>query len=138
MKIAICWSMTFAKEMLDYKEKLESRWWQVELPSNIKEHTNKKMKQENPEEQIQYNSIKYYFNIIGMMDAIFVLNLDKNGIANYIWWNTFLEIGFAFIQKKTIFLLNPVPDMLYKDEIMAMNPVILNSRDWLKYDWLKI
>lgn len=138
MKIAMCGSMSFAKEMLEYKDKLEKRWWYVELPSNTQEHAQKKMTKENLEEKIQYNSIMYYHGIIGMMDAVFVLNLDKNWIQNYIGWNTFLEIGFAFVQKKTIFLLNPVPDMIYKDEIIAMNPIVLNSKDWLRYDWLRI
>ena len=61
-------------------------------------------------------------------DAVFVLNLDKNGIPNYIGGNTFLEIGFAYVLGQKIFLFNPIPDIpLYKTEIEAMKPIILNK-----------
>ena len=57
-----------------------------------------------------------------------VVNLDKHGIKNYIGGNTFLEIGFAHVLYQKIFMLNPIPDILYyKTEIEAMNPTIING-----------
>jgi predicted RNA-binding protein with PUA domain len=61
------------------------------------------------------------------MDAILILNLEKNGIKGYIGGNTFLEMGFAHVLNKKIFLLNPISEMGYEDEIVAMKPVILNG-----------
>jgi predicted RNA-binding protein with PUA domain len=60
-------------------------------------------------------------------DAILVLNFDKNGVKNYIGGNTLMEIGFAHVHDKKIFLLNPIPDMPYKDEIEATDPVVLSG-----------
>lgn len=55
------------------------------------------------------------------------VNKDKHGIKNYIGGNTFLEIGFAHVLNKKVFLLNPVPDMLYADEILAMEHTVINN-----------
>jgi hypothetical protein len=57
-----------------------------------------------------------------------VLNFDKNGIKNYIGANTFLEIWFAHVHHKKIFLLNDFPDQPYiHDEIHAMEPIVINN-----------
>ena len=36
-------------------------------------------------------------------------------------------MAFAHILSKKIFLLNPIPDMIYTDEIKAMQPIIVNN-----------
>ena len=71
--------------------------------------------------------IKRYFRIIKDSDAILVVNIDKKGIKNYIGGNTFLEMGFAHVLNKKVFLLNNIPDVSYRDEILAMQPIILNG-----------
>jgi hypothetical protein len=71
--------------------------------------------------------INSHFNIIQKSDAILVLNYDKNGINNYIGANTFLEIGVAFFLNKKIYLLNSIPEQSNSDEIVAINPVVLNG-----------
>jgi hypothetical protein len=56
------------------------------------------------------------------------LNHDKNGISNYIGGNSFLEMGFAYVQNKKIFLLNGIPDIaLIRQEIEAMTPIVLDG-----------
>jgi len=45
-----------------------------------------------------------YYEIIKECDAILVLNLEKNKIKNYIGGNTFLEMGFAHVLNKKIYL----------------------------------
>ena len=57
-----------------------------------------------------------------------VLNFEKNGVKNYIGGNTLMEIGFAYVHYKKIFLFNPIPDMHYKDELKAMEPIIINRK----------
>jgi predicted RNA-binding protein with PUA domain len=56
-----------------------------------------------------------------------VVNEDLNNVEGYIGGNTFLEMGFAHVLNKKIFLLNPIPEMGYEDEIVAMKPVVLNN-----------
>lgn len=62
-------------------------------------------------------------------EAILMLNLDKNGISNYIGGNAFLELGWAYLQKKKLFFYNPIPDIpVFKTELVAMRPIILHGR----------
>ena len=75
----------------------------------------------------QDNLIKRYYDLIVAGDAILVVNVDKKGIKNYIGGNTFLEIGFAHVLGKPIYLLNDIPEMLYTDEIKAMQPIVINN-----------
>ena len=68
-----------------------------------------------------------HFKEIKKSDAILVLNYDKKGIKNYVGGNVLIEMAFAYILDKKIFMLNPVPEMSYADEIFAMKPVVLNG-----------
>jgi hypothetical protein len=68
----------------------------------------------------------HYRNIIAS-DAVFVVNLEKNGIKNYIGGNALIEMGQAYVTGKKIFLWNPIPDMPYKDEIIAVKPIVING-----------
>ena len=60
-------------------------------------------------------------------DAILVLNYEKNEVKNYIGGNVFLEMGLAYYLKKIIYLINPIPDLPYETEIIAMKPIIING-----------
>jgi len=65
--------------------------------------------------------------IIKNNDAILVLNFEKNGTPNYIGGATFLEMFRCFDSNKKIFLYNPIPNNILKDEIEGMNPIIING-----------
>ena len=68
------------------------------------------------------------YDAIFNSDAILVLNFDKRDIKNYVGGNTLMEIGFAHVNDKKIFLLNPIPeDVSYVDEIKAMVDNILED-----------
>jgi hypothetical protein len=60
-------------------------------------------------------------------DAILVLNFQKHHQPNYIGGATFLEIFRAWEMNKKLFLYNPIPDNIFKDELTGMNPLILNQ-----------
>lgn len=131
MKIGIIASMQYTEQMLDIKEKLTALGHEAFLTDLHKAFIGKndeekeiiKIRQKN-----DMDAIREFWNMMQGADAVFVLNLDKNGIKNYIGGNTFLEIGFAHILNQKIFLLNPIPDIaFYKTEIEAMKPVILNG-----------
>jgi len=127
MKIAICGSMKFGKDMLQFKQELETKGHQVIVPENTKSYANGTIDVENKWEKIQLDVIKSYFEKIKEQDAIFVINKDKNNIKNYIGGNSLIEIAFAHVLGKKIFLLNPIPEMNYSDEIEAMKPIVLDE-----------
>ncbi|HRZ29456.1 MAG TPA: hypothetical protein P5052_01590 [Candidatus Paceibacterota bacterium] len=60
-------------------------------------------------------------------DAILVLNFEKNGIPNYIGEATFLEMFRSLDSNKKIFLYNPIPNNMLKDEIEGMNPIVISG-----------
>ena len=136
MKIAICGSMAFAQEMLDVKVSLEKNSHKVILPEGTEEYTKGKLKKiaskrgslEGAKRKINNNLIKKHYYKIQESDAILVINKEKNGIKNYIGGNSFLEMGFAYILNKKIYVLNQLPkNLLFYQELVAMKPIVLNG-----------
>ncbi|MFA5355323.1 MAG: hypothetical protein WC302_01100 [Candidatus Paceibacterota bacterium] len=134
MKITIVGSSVFVKQMVDYRDQLISLGHEVNLHEHYVAQAKGGMKdliermgKEHALVKKEYDYIRYHYNEIVNSDAILVLNFDKNGIKNYIGGNTLMEIGFAHVHNKRIFLLNPIPEISYKDEIEAVDSVILNG-----------
>ncbi len=131
MKIVICGSMRLSSKMLKIKEELTSLGHFVIVPSHTEEYailnTSDHMHKESVKNKIKHNLIRKYFNEIKESDAILVVNDSLKDIPNYIGGNSFLEMGFAHVLKKRIYLLNSIPEMPYSDEIIAMQPIILNG-----------
>jgi hypothetical protein len=134
MKITICGSSTFRKEMVDTKKRLLELGHDPivhndyeEIVAGNKTEVLEMIENNHADAKRKYGWIKWYHNSIVNSDAILVLNFDKKGIKNYIGGNTLMEIGFAHVNCKKIFLLNPIPDVSYKDEIEAMADVILEG-----------
>lgn len=125
MKIAICSSMAFAKEMLNAKKKLEKLEHIVCIQEDVYSHASGEIKQEDKWRKIQIDPFKTYYKKIKKSDAVLVINMRKNSIDNYIGGNTLIEMAFAYVLDKKIYLLNPVPKLSYSDEIEAMKPIIL-------------
>lgn len=65
--------------------------------------------------------------IVAANDAILVMNFEKNGQENYIGGSTFLEMFKAFDLGKKIYLYNPIPEGMLKDEITGFGPVVING-----------
>ena len=141
MKITICGSIAFIEEMKDAKNKLEKIGHEVKMPPL-----------EVPDEKgnmipvIEYwrirkvadanaawvwdrkeEAIRNHFEKIEWADAILVLNYSKKDVPNYIGANTLIEMGIAFHRRKPIFLLNPIPEVSYTEEILGMKPIVLNG-----------
>ncbi len=119
--------MSFAKEMLEIKKELGKHQHSVVVPKETEKYVNGERKAENKWDKLELDVIKAYFNEIKNSDAILVLNKDKNNIKNYIGGNSLIEIAFAYVLDKKIFLLNPIPEMSYTDEIIAMKPAVINN-----------
>jgi len=123
MRIVICGSMSSIDDMINVKKELLQKNHHVTLPKTIDGETD----HESTKNKIEHDLIRGYFKEIGSADAVLIVNVEKKGIPNYIGGNSFLEMAFAHVLNKKIFLLNSVPDMIYTDEIEAMQPVVLNS-----------
>ena len=133
MKIVICGSMSFSKQMQEADDVLIARGHQVTLPRKTIEHARgdeswKLGVEESAERKIKYDLIRDYYSKIRETDAILVVNFEKNGIKNYIGANTFLEMGFAHVLHKRIFVLNNLPEQDYLiEEVRAMRPCVLEG-----------
>ncbi len=138
MKVTICGSMAFAQDMLITKSKLEEKGITVFIPEGTENYVlDKTLKKKTigwgtlkgAKRKIAHGLIKKHYNKIVESDAILVLNFDKNGIKNYIGGNSFLEMGFAHVLGKKIYLLNPLPTNLkvYYQELVAMQPIVLQG-----------
>ncbi len=137
MKIAICGSLDFAHEMKKAADELKMRGIESSLPPTAVKILNgelsvgdiQKEKESGifQERTIKSDLIRHFWGRLEDANAILVVNHDKKGVKNYVGGNSFLEMGFAHVSKKPIFLLNDIPNMLYTDEIKAMQPLALKG-----------
>jgi len=141
MKITICGSIAFIHEMLDVKKKLEDLGHQVKLPPTevkddngnmmpVKEFYARRKTETDDTSWIwdtKETAMRLHFQKVEWCDSVIILNYDKNSIPNYIGANTLLEMGLAFHLNKKIFLLNNIPEISYKEEILGMKPIIIKQ-----------
>jgi diphthamide synthase subunit DPH2 len=137
MKITICASIQFTPKIKEIADSLKKYGHEVTIPDgaeriingeiSLEEFLNNVENGENSKVKIKHDLIRRYFQKIKDTDAILVLNFTKKGIDNYIGGNTFLEMGFAYVLNKKIFLYNPIPEMHYKDELVTMQPIVLHQ-----------
>lgn len=132
MKIAICGSMVFTEKMLEAQKRLEKLGHQAFVSAFAPAYAGKSAREKEEltiRDKNEKDAIREFYRVIKKSDAILVLNYTRRGVKHYIGGNTLLEIGFAYILKKKIFLLNPIPDIpYYKSEIEAAKPTILQGR----------
>ncbi|MFA6417395.1 MAG: hypothetical protein WCW61_04370 [Patescibacteria group bacterium] len=131
MKIVICGSMKLSKKMIDAKTKLEALGHELILPRHTEEYaamnTSDHIHSESVKNKVNNDLIRGYYHKIADSDAILVINDTLNDIDGYIGGNAFLEMGFAFVLNKTIYLLNNIPALGYRDELEAMQPIVINN-----------
>ena len=141
MKITLCGSIAFIDQMLEHKGVLEEQGHTVFIPEFIAQD-----KEGNPMSQQEFykirkrgdmepvwferekaRAIREHFEKIEKSDAILVVNCDKNDVPGYIGGNTLMEMGLAFHLGKSIYILNPIPEMSYKEELIGMKPVLFSE-----------
>ncbi|MFA4855510.1 MAG: hypothetical protein WC634_02905 [archaeon] len=135
MRIVVCGSSSFRKEMVEYKGQLNCLGhegiihpYYEEMAAGKMPELLKRIEKEHAAVKKEYGFIKWYYDAIVGSNAILVLNFEKKGIKNYVGGNTLMEIGFAHVNNKKVFLLNPIPkEVSYADEIEAMVDVVLNG-----------
>jgi len=131
MKIALCHSMQFAEKAKEVQEWLNKQGHEASPPADndlflgLSDDEKEKLKLKQKYEQ---DVIREHWLVIQDSDVVLILNYDKHCIKGYIGGNAFLEMGFAHILKKPIYLLNPIPEMPHcQTEIIAMKPVVIND-----------
>ncbi len=141
MKITICGSIAFQDEAVSMKQKLEKTGHEVRLwPDQVRgedgemisvtDYYKIRRAAGNDEKWVwdrKAEAVMEHFEKVAWSDAILVLNYDKRDVKNYIGGNTLMELGLAFFLKKKIYLLNEVPELSYKEEILGVLPVIING-----------
>jgi len=142
MKITLCGSIAFINEMDRLRVQLEGLGHEVKMPPTMVPgetgelipagdyYNHKKSVPGDGENWIwKHHSerIAAHFRKVEWAESIIVANYDKNGIPGYIGPNTLMEMGLAFHFNKKIFLINPIPEISYKEEILGMKPIILDN-----------
>ncbi|MFA4998531.1 MAG: hypothetical protein WC514_00690 [Candidatus Paceibacterota bacterium] len=135
MKITILGSVKFAKNLVEVYRELEEMGHQPmmhEIMFGIADGTATAIidgiEKDHGKLKRQQGFIKWWHNCIKSGDAVLVCNFDKNGIKNYIGGNVLIEMGFAHVNDKKVFLLNPIPEEVsYADELKAMVDVVLDG-----------
>ncbi len=130
MRIFIICSKAFYDRVPEIKEQLEQMGHQITLPNSI----------ENPGKEAQMRSLGSQDHAawkrerfaetatkVASVDAVLVLNFEKNGQPNYIGGATFLEVYDAFVLGKKIFFYNPLPEGMLFDELNGMGPIFLQN-----------
>ena len=133
MRIAIVGSLDFTDDIKKTADQLEAAGCETVIPYGSRlilsgKTTAQEIRAQGSAQKAATDVIRYYYGEIQQSDALLVLNYTKKGIEHYVGANTFLEIGFAHVLDKKIYLLNPIPDMEYlKVELEAMKPVVLTG-----------
>ncbi len=131
MKIIICSSITAASEVLEVKNKLEAMGHEVEIPEGIKNERlrgrTEVTQSEKAQDKIQGDLIRGYYEKMKSYDAVLVVNPEKRGVAGYIGANTLIEMAFAHVLGKKLYVLDALPEMQYSAEIVATQPTVING-----------
>lgn len=131
MKIVICGSMTFSQEMIQTAKELEKKGHEVFFsplaPEFVDGRRIKDCGGEDVASKKEIDALNLFYKEIKKADAILVLNYKKKGIDSYIGANSLIEMAFAHVLGKKIYLLNPIPKIDYSSEIFFMEPIVLNG-----------
>ncbi|MSR70632.1 hypothetical protein EXS62_01170 [Candidatus Kaiserbacteria bacterium] len=148
MKITVCGSIAFYKDMEAARDDLLALGHEVKIPQlalevpqqfggGDKVYFGKYVEDNGGIDSfpvghelwdLKESAIRDHYEKINWGEAILVVNPEKRGVAGYVGGNTLMEMGVAFFQQKPIYILHPVSSELsYKQEIYGMKPVVLEG-----------
>ena len=134
MKILIICSKKFYSKIEDIKKELELKGNEIFLPNCYDDPSTEQRMWDLGKDEHQKFKAKMYKKsekVISKMDAVLVLNLDKEKdgkiLKNYIGGATFLEMYDAFRLGKKIFIYNDIPKGMLYDEIEGFGPIVING-----------
>jgi len=125
--VTICGSMAFAREMDELKRQLLKIGHEVTSPPELHRYLEPDHHVDVKAEKVELDVIRLYYDEIQKTDAVLILNNEKNGIPGYIGGNVLIEMAFAHVLEKKMFLMFEIPKMTYSDEIEAMQPIVLDG-----------
>lgn len=129
-KSFICGSIAASDEIIAAQKELEERGFEVEIPFGCKKYIENGYvhvaEEERAGDKKEHDLIRRYYELMKEYDIVLVVNVEKNGVQNYIGGNTFLEMAFAHVLDKPLYVLNPLPDLPYRSELEAMNHTVLD------------
>ena len=130
MKIFITASKAAYPKVAEIKAALEEAGHTVTPPNGFSNPgQEEEIRRYTPEEYGEWKTgmIREDGMIVANHDAVLALNFDKNGQKNYIGGATFLELFKAFDLGKKIYLYNPIPDNMLRDELIGFQPIVING-----------
>lgn len=124
--VAICGSMAHKPQWLQVIERLKTAGLSVSTP-DLSENSD--WSTFTDEQIIEKKGwlIRRHIANIARAKTVLIANYDKNGIENYIGSNSFLELGVGFVYGKPIYLLNGIPNQDNREEILALEPIVLHG-----------
>lgn len=137
MKLMIICSKRFYDKINDIKNILENKGIEVYLPNCYDNpEMEDSMKRLGVREHQKFKAMMYKQseNTINSVDAVLVLNFNKDNYKNYVGGATFLEMYDAFRLGKKIYMYNAIPDGILYDEINGFSPVVINGNLELIYN----
>ena len=130
MKIFIACSKHFYSEIKRVARVLGDMGHEVSYPNSYDDpFAEERFKAVSSEEHVRWKGMMMAKDKenIEPVDAVLVLNLEKRGIPNYIGGATFLEVYKAWEMGKKIFFYNDLPNCSFTDELVGINPVVING-----------
>lgn len=134
MRLMICGSMAFARQMVTAQKKVEEMGHTVTVPHDTKAHIDDEALVDDLDRNLVHAAerdlMMQSFRLVASSDAILVLNYKRKGIEGYIGTSTLMEIGLAYYLGKKIYLLNAIPshdEVRWAHEIRLINPTILHG-----------
>ena len=128
MKIFIACSKHFYERIPEIGDKLEELGHDVMMPNSYGEpFREERMKELSLEDHIKFKQemMRLHETKIKSVDLLLVLNFKKNNQPNYIGGATFMEIVKAWELEKKVYFYNPIPDNIFRDELIGINPTII-------------
>lgn len=130
MKIFICASKHLYHKIPQIKEALEKQGHRITLPNSFEDPMQEeRIKKQGEKEHREFKQEMYrnQEKKVKESDALLILNYKKGDQENYIGGSVLLEMYEAWKNQKKIFLMNPLPTNMLKDEIEGFDPIILNG-----------
>jgi len=137
MKIVICSSASFYKEILPIQAELEALGHEVVIPITAEQMRNignfrvedYKTWFDNPEDfHKKTDLMKRHLKEVEEGDIVLVVNLEKKGVPGYVGGNVLLEMFHGWSNNKPLYILNPVSrELPLYEEVMGMNPVCIEG-----------
>jgi len=115
-KIVLCGSKKFIPKFFELEKKLKEMGYSVVVPREFIVDMPKKEASLLHFSEIEKDDV----------DALLIVNENKNGQENYIGANGFAELAFGFYKGREIFLLNDIYEP-FEEELVAWEVITLKG-----------